>query len=93
LGSQLGLKQLIKDNFKGKKVYAIGDSKEMFPFLNIKLDKIPSDKILNKSLGIVVDANFSDRIECNEILTEEKLGAVIRIDHHPNDDDVNYVER
>ena len=58
LGSQFGLKELIIDNFPEINVYAIGDSKNVLPFLDFKHDEIPSEEILTKSLGIVVDANF-----------------------------------
>ncbi|SJZ49222.1 DHH family phosphoesterase [Mycoplasmopsis verecunda] len=88
LGSQFGLKELLETNFPNKKVYAIGDAKGSFPFLDIKMDEIPSDEILAKSLGVVVDANFKERIECREVLDKNLFAQVIRIDHHPNEDDL-----
>ncbi|WLP85651.1 DHH family phosphoesterase [Mycoplasma seminis] len=88
LGSQFGLKELIQTNFPNKKVYAIGDAKGSFEFLDIKMDEIPSDEILANSLGVVVDANFKERIECREVLDKNLFKQVIRIDHHPNDDDL-----
>ncbi|WP_326495226.1 DHH family phosphoesterase [Mycoplasmopsis felis] len=88
LGSQFGLKELIKTNFPNKKVYAIGDAKNSFDFLDFTMDKIPNDEILKKSLGVVVDANHKERIECREVLDKNLFAQVIRIDHHPNDDDL-----
>lgn len=88
LGSQFGLKELVKDNYKEKNVYAVGDDGGIFPFLNFKMDKIPKDEILQNSLGIVVDANYSNRIQNAELIMEKKIKEVIRIDHHPENDDL-----
>ncbi len=90
LGSQQALKLWIKKMFPDKKIYAIGSNENLFTFLNWKFNKIPSDKILSKSLGIIVDANYANRIICNELILENKLKTLIRIDHHPEKDDVNY---
>ncbi len=89
LGSQFGLKELINDNFPHIKVYAIGDSKNILPFMQFKHDEIPSEEILSQSLGIVVDANFSNRIQYSELIMSKKLKSVLRIDHHIGGDDLN----
>lgn len=86
LGSQFGLKKLILENFSNKKVYAVGDKKGMFPFLNFVHDLIPKKEILQKSLGIIVDANFQNRIQNLEILAD--LQEIMRIDHHVSEDDL-----
>ncbi|WP_036452600.1 DHH family phosphoesterase [Mycoplasma buteonis] len=88
LGSQFGLKELLETNFPNKKVYAIGDAKGSFKFLNLVMDEVPSDEVLANSLGVVVDANFKERIEYREVLDKNLFKQVIRIDHHPNDDDL-----
>ncbi|VEU59628.1 DHH family phosphoesterase [Mesomycoplasma neurolyticum] len=89
LGAQFGLKELIQNNFPDKKVLAIGDKQNLFTFLDIEHDKIPNDDFLKNALAIIVDANFKDRIENRYLLDENKFKTVIRIDHHPNDDDLN----
>ncbi|MGZ9762851.1 DHH family phosphoesterase [Mycoplasma sp. 5912] len=88
LGSQFALKELIQDNFPHKMVYAIGDHQDAFKFMNFEHDLIPNDEILAKSLGIVVDANFKERIEFSDVLDKNLFAQVIRIDHHPNEDDL-----
>ncbi|ENY68561.1 Hypothetical protein, putative MgpA-like protein [Metamycoplasma auris 15026] len=88
LGSQFGLKNLIKETFPDKNVYTIGDSKNSYPFLDFAMDKLELKKI-DDSLGIIVDANFKERLECREFLDNNVFDEVIRIDHHPNDDDLN----
>lgn len=89
LGSQFGLKELIKINFPNKKVFAVGDAKKSFNFLHLEHDTIPSKDVLEDSLAVVVDANFKERIEFANLFNENKFKAILRIDHHPNDDDLN----
>lgn len=48
LGSQFGLRELLRTNFPNKKIYVIGDNKNMFSFLDFKMDDIPTDEILKK---------------------------------------------
>ncbi|MEE3928121.1 bifunctional oligoribonuclease/PAP phosphatase NrnA [Mycoplasmopsis ciconiae] len=93
LGSQFALKQLLLDNYPNKKVYAVGDAKGNFSFLDLQHDPMPSDEILKKSLAVIVDANFKDRIECREALDKNIFAETLRIDHHPNDDDLNKCTR
>ncbi len=88
LGSQFGLKELILDNFPSTKVYAIGDSRNILSFLDFKHDAIPNENILNESLGIVVDANFSNRIQNSELIMDKKIKNILRIDHHIGGDDL-----
>lgn len=89
LGSQFGLAQLLRDNYPNKKIYTVGDTKGLFDFLSLKVDLPPDDEILKKSLGIIVDANFKDRIESRELLDKNLFPETLRIDHHPSEDDLN----
>lgn len=90
LGSQFGLKELIIHNFPKKNVFAVGDSKGIFDFLNFSHNNNYSEKNFENSLGIVVDASSSDRIEHKELILEKKLTAMARLDHHPNGSDIDY---
>ncbi|MGZ9413672.1 DHH family phosphoesterase [Mycoplasma sp. Z386] len=93
LGSQFGLKTLIEENFPNKKVFAVGDSKNTLNFLDFSFNNDLSDDILKESLAIIVDANFKERIEKRELLDKNIFKSVIRIDHHPNEDDLNTTTR
>lgn len=93
IGAQVGLKNLILDNFDNKKVFAVGDYKKSFPFLKLKADPIPKKEILEKSLAIIVDANFKNRIESAFLFEEFKFKSILRIDHHPNEDDFTEIYR
>ena len=79
LGSQFALKELIKENFKDKKVYAVGSTASKFRFMGI-LDK-PEDIDLSDTLLIVLDTPDKKRIDGAEEL--EEYGCVVKIDHHP----------
>lgn len=89
LGSQAGLAELIRTNYPMKKVYTPGDNAHVFDFMNYEFSKI-EDIDFSNSLGIVVDASSSDRIECAELLLEKRMTATLRIDHHPNGSDIEY---
>lgn len=93
LGSQHGLKKWLKQKYPQKKIYAIGDNENLFEFLTWEFDEIPSDEVLSNSLGIVVDANYSNRIKNNELILEKKIKSLVRIDHHPENDDIDYILR
>ncbi|WP_029512796.1 DHH family phosphoesterase [Mycoplasmopsis iners] len=89
LGSQFGLRELLRTNYPSKKIYAVGDNKGTFSsFLEFDFDNLPSNEELKKSLAIIVDANFKERIECRQLLDDELFSETVRIDHHPNEDDL-----
>ncbi|QBF34993.1 bifunctional oligoribonuclease/PAP phosphatase NrnA [Mycoplasmopsis phocirhinis] len=92
LGSQFGLRELLRINYPDKKIYAIGDSNGLFSnFLNLDFDEVPTDEILAKSLAVVVDANQKERIFNREVLDKNLFAETLRIDHHPNEDDLDKV--
>ena len=61
LGSQFALKELIKENFKDKKVYAVGSTASKFRFMG-SLDK-PENQKLSETLLIVLDT--PDKVSAN----------------------------
>ena len=79
LGSQFALKELIKENFKDKNVYAVGSTASKFRFMGI-LDK-PDTLDLNETLLIVLDIPDKKRIDGVEDI--EEYGCIVKIDHHP----------
>lgn len=80
-GSQVGLKELIKNTFKDKEVYAVGEDGTTLGFL-AQMDVIADEKYKD-ALVIVCDTANTSRI-CDQRYT---LGdKVIKIDHHPNHD-------
>ena len=77
-GSQLGLKNTIKENFPNKKVYALGSGIPKFFSLIGEMDKV-DDEIIKSSLAIVVDTANLNRIEDQRYSLARE---VIKIDHH-----------
>ncbi|WP_027122306.1 DHH family phosphoesterase [[Mycoplasma] imitans] len=90
LGSQFGLKELIQTNYPNKEVKVVGDKKDSFPFLEMEHDHLDHEWFKHKKvLGVVVDANYKERIESRSLLDDKLFDAVLRIDHHPNEDDLD----
>lgn len=91
LGSQWGLKQIIEDNFKNKKVFVPGEMNEnMTPFFPPPTFVKKED--YNEALVIVCDTANRQRIS-GDFWKEGK--KIIKIDHHPIVDsygDVDLIE-
>ena len=78
LGSSIGLKELILNNFPKKQVYVVGAPASRFRYLG-NVDKLPEIEY-NKSLLIVTDTPDTKRIDGVDY---SKFAKVIKIDHHP----------
>ena len=78
LGSQFALRELIKNKFSKKKVYAIGNPSNRFRFMGV-LDKV-EDIDVDNTLLIVLDTPDIKRIDGVSI---EDYKNIIKIDHHP----------
>lgn len=90
LGSQLGLREILRTNFPEKQVYAVGFDEPSLSFLGV-MDQVPSLDFKGK-LVIVTDTANTPRIDDKRYQTGEFL---IKIDHHPNDDaygDLRFVD-
>ena len=82
LGSQFALKELIKNKFLNKNVYAVGSVASRFKFMGV-LDKIEEvDK--ENTLLIVLDTPDIKRIDSIHL---DQYSHIIKIDHHPIVDD------
>jgi len=91
LGSSLGLKDLILDNYPKKKVYTIGVYASKFKFMG-KLDNIDNLDVSNALLFVLDTPNI---IRIDGITNINDFKYVIKIDHHPAIDkfgDIAWVE-
>lgn len=77
-GSQLGLRNAIRENFPEKKVYALGSGIPRFFSLIGEMDNVGDDVIKN-SLAIIVDTANLNRIEDQRYSLAKDI---IKIDHH-----------
>ena len=79
LGSQIGLKHLIRANFPGKEVYAVGDEARRYAFMEDSvMDALP-DSAWEGALAIILDCS------ARFLISDERYtlaAATARIDHH-----------
>jgi len=78
LGSQIALKEVIKNAFPSKKVYAVGAYSSRFRFIG-ELDS-EDDINYENSLLIVLDTPIIKRVDIEDM---SKFSYKIKIDHHP----------
>lgn len=79
LGSQIGLKALINENFPDKKVYIVGDATRRYSFMEgWEPDEIP-DETYRGALGVVLDTSAKFMISDSRYTLAEKT---LRFDHH-----------
>ena len=79
MGSQIGLKNILKDNFPEKTVYVVGDSAGHYSFMDDSvMDEIP-DGCYADALAIVLDTSAKHLISDERYLTAKRTA---RMDHH-----------
>ena len=79
LGSQIGLREIIRENFPDKTVYMVGDKTKRYAFMEgWEPDEI-SDETYNGALAIVLDTSAKFMISDTRYETAE---ATLRFDHH-----------
>jgi len=87
LASQIALRDSIRLTFPKKNVYAVGNAVSKFKYFG-ELDRI-NDELLEKPLLIVLDVPNKSRIDG---INYDNYDYVIRIDHHPNVEDIANLE-
>ena len=79
LGSQIGLKHLLLENFPHKQIYIVGDDPGFFGFMEgAVMDEIPDDTY-NGALAIILDSASTHLISDDRYTLAEKT---VRLDHH-----------
>ncbi len=79
LGSQIGLKHILLENFPGKEVYAVGDEARHYSFMEDSVMDVIPDEYYADALAIVLDTS-ARRLISDDRYTIAKANA--RIDHH-----------
>ncbi len=79
MGSQLGLKHLIRENFPEKQVYAVGDDPRYFGFMEDSVMDVITDDVYTGALVIILDSGAAHLISDDRYQLAEKT---VRIDHH-----------
>lgn len=79
MGSQLGLKHILNQNFSDKPVYIVGDHPGFFSFMEgAVMDEIP-DSLYENALAIILDCG-SENMICDS--RYQLASTTVRIDHH-----------
>ena len=81
IGSQIGLKEILKTNFSDKKILATGVNEPTLSWI-AEMDEV-LDNDYEGALVIVTDTANTPRIDDDRY---DKGDFLIKIDHHPNDD-------
>lgn len=79
LGSQIGLKHIIRENFPEKTVYAVGDEARFFGFMEDSvMDEIP-DSAYDGALAVILDT------ASRKLISDDRYDLAaerVRLDHH-----------
>lgn len=79
MGSQIGMKHILKENFPDKEIYMVGDEPGFFGFMeDSQMDQIP-DSIYSGALAIILDSGSRSMICDHRYTLAEKT---VRLDHH-----------
>ena len=79
MGSQIGLKHLLLENYPEKKIYVVGDEAKFFSFMeDSQMDEIP-DETYADALAIILDCGAAHLISDDRY---NKAAATARMDHH-----------
>lgn len=79
LGSQIGLKRLIEDNYPEKKAYIVGDEAKRYAFMDGSVMDEIDDRVYEGALAFVLDCGSSS------LVSDERYrlaASTVRLDHH-----------
>lgn len=79
IGSQVGMKQLIKNNFPNKTVYIVGDDPKRYGFVENSAPDIIDDETYKGALAIILDTSVQSMISDGRYALAD---ATVRFDHH-----------
>ncbi len=79
LGSQMGLWQMIRDNYPEKEVYMVGDMTPRYAFITDRPMDTVEDSLYDGALAIVLDTSAKTLISDDRYTL---ASATARIDHH-----------
>ena len=89
LGSQMGLKQILRDTYPNKEIFAVGDMTPRYAFMvTSPMDEI-EDSAYENALAIVLDTSAKALISDERYATAT---ATARIDHHIFCEEITQVE-
>lgn len=79
LGSQIGLKHIIQQNFPDKTVYMVGDAAGRYAFMADSVMDVISDDVYEGALAIILDTSAKKLISDDRY---RMAAMTVRMDHH-----------
>ena len=79
LGSQIGMKCLLRENFPTKEIYAVGDDAKRYAFMDGSVMDEVEDSFFDGALSIILDCGSAWLISDERYQT---AAATVRFDHH-----------
>lgn len=79
MGSQIGLKHILKENYKDKQVYMVGDAAGQYSFMEDSVMDELTDDCFDNALCIIVDCGSKALINDTRY---ERAACTLRFDHH-----------
>ena len=79
IGSQIGLKHLIKTNYPEKPVYVVGDDAGRYSFMEDSTPDVIADSLYDGALAIILDTSAKTLISDHRYTLAPKT---LRMDHH-----------
>ena len=79
IGSQIGLRDILKHNFPEKRIYAVGDNPGRYSFVEDSIMDDIGDETYQGALAILLDMGASHLVSDDRYRLAQKT---IRIDHH-----------
>ena len=79
MGSQIGMKHLLLENFPEKKIYMVGDDAGYLSFMEDSVMDDISDEIYNDALAIVLDCGSAHLVSDERWQNAKRT---VRFDHH-----------
>ena len=89
LGSQIGLKHILRENYPEKEIYAVGDPAKRYSFMEDSVMDEISDEVYEGALAIVLDTSAKALISDTRYTLAERT---ICMDHHIYCEDIADVE-
>lgn len=79
LGSQIGLKHILRENFPEKEIYTVGDASRRFGFMEDSATDTLEDSLFADALSIILDTSAKALISDDRYTIAKRT---VRIDHH-----------
>lgn len=79
LGSQIGLKHILQDNFPDKEIYVVGDEAKRYAFMDGSVMDEIADEYYDGALAFILDCGSANLISDERY---KRAATTVRFDHH-----------